>query len=115
MSLYVLVVFLQLADEYVDDDPDTIKKRFEELPLLAGSKMLCSLYSSFDTSTKLFAFQSTIVYLMMPIFEDSYFSGLPEGLQSLRTATEDAKCMMFTVCANTRRFLLTCNSFDCFV
>lgn len=73
------------------DSPVEIKKRFEDLPITIESNLLHSLYSKFDPSTKLFAFQGIVVYLMMRVFEDDYFFGLPEGLRSLHTSAEIVK------------------------
>ncbi|KAG9589642.1 hypothetical protein KCU86_g8742, partial [Aureobasidium melanogenum] len=58
---------------------------FEKIAALQEAKLLRKLYATFDTSIKIFTFQATVLYLLMPIF-DTYFFGLPEELKGLDTA-----------------------------
>lgn len=74
------------------DDPSVTGKRFETLPLLSGSNLLRSLYHDFDNSGKLFTFQGTVVYLITRVYENDFFSGLPQVLQSLQTVAKVVKC-----------------------
>ncbi|KAI5269887.1 hypothetical protein E4T47_06671 [Aureobasidium subglaciale] len=65
---------------------------FEKITALQDAKSLRKLYTTFDTSIKIFAFQATVMYLLMPIF-DAHFFGLPEELQGLESAAQAMICM----------------------
>ncbi|KAH0006588.1 hypothetical protein KCU78_g12242, partial [Aureobasidium melanogenum] len=66
-------------------DPHRMVCRYEKIAALQEAKLLRKLYATFDTSIKIFTFQATVLYLLMPIF-DTYFFGLPEELKGLDTA-----------------------------
>ncbi|KAI5247426.1 hypothetical protein E4T43_01898 [Aureobasidium subglaciale] len=68
-------------------DPRRMSCRFEKITALQDAKSLRKLYTTFDTSIKIFAFQATVMYLLMPIF-DAHFFGLPEELQGLESAAQ---------------------------
>lgn len=74
------------------DNPSVMGKRFETLPLLSGSNLLRSLFHDYDNSGKLFAFQGTVVYLIMRVFENDFFFGFPKVLQGLQTVAKVVKC-----------------------
>lgn len=74
------------------DASEEMLKRFDSLPLLTNVPSLRSMYSAFDTSRKLFAFHATAIYLMMRVFDDGYFFGLPAELSDIRNAMESIKC-----------------------
>ncbi|KAI5256322.1 hypothetical protein E4T42_01550 [Aureobasidium subglaciale] len=64
-----------------------VQNWFEKITALQDAKSLRKLYTTFDTSIKIFAFQATVMYLLMPIF-DARFFGLPEELQGLESAAQ---------------------------
>lgn len=66
--------------------------RFEKIAALQEAKLLRRLYATFDTSIKIFTFQATVLYLLMPIF-DTYFFGLPDELKGLDSAAWEMECM----------------------
>ncbi|KAG9953371.1 hypothetical protein KCU85_g1225, partial [Aureobasidium melanogenum] len=66
-------------------DPHRMLCRFEKIAALQEAKLLRRLYATFDTSIKIFTFQATVLYLLMPIF-DTYFFGLPDELKGLDSA-----------------------------
>ncbi|KAK6003768.1 hypothetical protein QM012_009539 [Aureobasidium pullulans] len=66
-------------------DPSRMICRFENIAALREAKLLQKLYAAFDTSIKIFTFQATVLYLLMPIL-DAHFFGLPEELKGLDTA-----------------------------
>lgn len=85
-----------------------MKTRYEGLPLLSDSGALHPLYHDFEPTTKLFAFQSTAIYLLMRVFEDGLFFGMPQELQHLRVALDDSKCeLVFPDTAESHCPLLT--------
>lgn len=87
------------ADAHVlPGDADDIRRRFESSSILTRSSMLRSLYSDFESTSKLFALQSTVIYLLMEIFEGDHFFGLPEELGCLKEAAHAIRCMPKTTC-----------------
>ncbi|KAI5206769.1 hypothetical protein E4T39_02378 [Aureobasidium subglaciale] len=54
-------------------DPRRMSCRFEKLAGLQDAKILRKLYASFDTSIKIFTFQATVMYLLVPIFDAHFF------------------------------------------
>jgi hypothetical protein len=66
--------------------------RFERIAALQKAKLLRQLYATFDTRIKIFTFQATVLYLLMPIF-DAHFFGLPEELKGLDSAAWEMECM----------------------
>ena len=69
-----------------------MKRRFDDLPIPIESNLLRSAYDDFDPASKMLTLQSTVIYLMMRVFEDDYFFGLPEGLKSLHQSVKILKC-----------------------
>lgn len=49
------------------------------------------MYSEFDIPRKLFAFHATAMYLIMRVFENGYFFGLPAELIGIRNAVLSVK------------------------
>lgn len=66
--------------------------RFDKIVALQKAKSLRKLYATFDTSIKIYAFQATVLHLLMPIF-DAHFFGLPEELIGLDSAAWEMECM----------------------
>lgn len=65
--------------------------RFEKIAALQDAKLLRKLYATFDTSIRIFIFQATVLYLLIPIF-DAHFFGLPEELKGLDSAAWEMEC-----------------------
>jgi len=92
-----LVVVEGVGANQTIDKPSEMKTRYDSLPVLAGSKLLYSLFHNFDNASKLFALQGTVMYLMMRILKDDYFSELPQELRALQECAAVMKCNRLAV------------------
>ncbi|KAI5203294.1 hypothetical protein E4T38_05202 [Aureobasidium subglaciale] len=91
-----------------------VQNWFEKITALQDAKSLRKLYTTFDTSIKIFAFQATVMYLLMPIF-DARFFGLPEELQGLESAAQAMICMFLIDLIYARpadNYIATCPTFN---
>lgn len=79
-----MIVVEEIDADQIIDKPSEMRTRYDSLPVLAGSKLLRALFHDFDSASKLFALEGTVIYLMMRVLEDDCFSGLPKELQPLQ-------------------------------